>query len=299
MWFRNLYLFKFENPFNFNAEDLQAALEKNQLDACPPGQRETLGWISPFGRNNELLVLANQGFYLIRMAKQERILPASVIKDHLLERVDQIQIGQGRKVGGKERREIKEELEFELLPKAFTKTSHIDAWIDSNNSWLVINTSTASKAEALVKLLQNSLGNLSVTLPETESSPAATMTNWLYLNKLPRAFEFGHECLFKSRDDQMSTVTFKKHELYSNEVHPNLETGKFVAQIELIWSQKIKFILTEELVLKRVKFLDVMTDNLDKQGFETNEEKIDTEFALMTGEITQLLDELMQELNGN
>ena len=69
MWFRNLYLFKLENPFNFSAEDLQALMEKNQLDACPPGQRETLGWVSPFGRNNELLVLANQGFYLIRMAR--------------------------------------------------------------------------------------------------------------------------------------------------------------------------------------------------------------------------------------
>ena len=221
-----------------------------------------------------------------------------MIKDNLLERIDQIEIGQGRKVGGKERREIKEELEFELLPRAFTKTTHIDAWIDSNNSQLIINTGTASKAEALAKLLRNTIDELSITLPEIGSSIPSTMTNWLNSNKPPRGFEFGQECLFKSVDDQQSTVAFKKHELPSNELKPNFDAGKFLCQIELIWQQKIKFILTEELILKRVKFLDIMADNFDRQGFETAEEKIDTEFALMVGEATQLLQELNQALIG-
>jgi len=296
MWFRNLYLYKLEKPFTISAEELQLVLQNHQLNDCPPGQRETLGWTSPFGRNNDMLVLANQSFYLIRMAKQERILPVSVIKDHLLDRVEKIESRDDRKVGNKERRELKEELEFELLPKAFTKTTHTDAWIDCINSRLVINTSTAAKAETLAKLLRNCLGDLRMVLPETESSPMAIMTNWLNTNQLPRSFEFGQECLFKSVDDQMSTVTFRKHELLGNEPRTNLDAGKFVSQIELIWQQKVKFILTEDLILKRLKFLDIMADDFEKQGFETPEDKIDAEFALMIGEVTGLLNMLFDEL---
>ncbi len=298
MWFRNLYLFKFEQSFNYNAEDLQNALENNQLADCPPGQRESSGWISPFGRHNDQLVLANQGFYLIRMARQERILPASVIKEHLLERVDRIEARENRKVGGRERREIREELEFELLPKAFTKTTHLDAWIDSKHGWLIINTSSAPRAEAFAKLLRNSLGNLSIVLPETNSSPLASMTQWLNKDRPPRPFDFGYECLFKTADEEKSTVAFKRHTLIGDELRANLDAGKFVTQLELIWDDKVRFILIDNLIIKRVKFLDIMADDLDKQGFESSEEKIDAEFALMTGEVTQLLVELMQELGG-
>ena len=296
MWFKNLYLFKFDEPFTLNAEQINDALASKIIMDCPSSARESVGWTSPFGRENEQMVLANQGHYLIRMARQERLLPASVIKEHLLERVEKIESRENRKVGGRERRELREELEFELLPKAFTKQTHIDAWIDSINNWLIINTSSAPRAESFAKLLRNTLGSLSIVLPETESSPMATMTQWLKKDKPPRPFDFGYECCFKSPDEENSTVTFKRHELIGDEVTTNLDAGKYVSQLELSWDDKIRFVLTENLIIKRLRFLDIMTDNLDKQGFESTEEKIDAEFALMVGEVTNLLGELMQEL---
>ena len=296
MWFKNLYLFKFDKPFEFNAEQINDALAPKVIMDCPASQRECAGWESPFGRDNELMVLANQGNFLIRMARQERILPASVIKDHLLERIEKIENREDRKVGGRERRELREELEFELLPKAFTKRSHIDAWIDSKHNWLVINTPSAPRAESFVKLLNNTLGSLSIVLPETESSPIACMTQWMNKNRPPRPFEFGYECCFKTPDDENSTVTFKRHELIGNELRTNLDAGKFVCQLELIWDEKIRFVLTENLVVKRLRFLDIMTDNLDQQGFESAQEKIDAEFAVMVGEVTHLINQLFEEL---
>ena len=294
MWFRNLYLFKFEQPFSFSADELEAALQNHQLTDCPASQRESSGWISPFGRNNELMVLANQGCYLIRMAKQQRLLPTSVIKDHLLERVDEIEKRDDRKVSARERREIKEELEFELLPKSFTKNVHLDGWIDSRNNWLIINTSSPSRAEEFAQLLRNHLGRLSLVLPDSNTSPKALLTNWLSSLNPPKPFELGTECVFKSPDEQGSSVTFKRHTLMGSELNTNLEAGKFVCQLELIWNQKIRFVLTDDLLIKRVKFLDIMTDDFSAQGFESAEEKIDTEFALMLGEAGQLITRLLQ-----
>ena len=295
MWFKNLYLFKFDQPFTLNAQQLNDALLSNMIMDCPASQRESVGWTSPFGKDSELMVLANQASFLIRMARQERILPSSVINDHLIDRVEKIESRENRKIGTRERRDLREELEFELLPKAFTKRSQLDAWIDSRNSWLIINTGSAPRAESFAKLLRNTLGSLSIILPETDVSPMATMTRWMSKTRPPRPFEFGYECCFKTPDEQ-GTVSFKRHELSGSELTTNLEAGKFVSQLELIWDDKIRFILTENLIIKRLRFLDMMADNLDKQGFESAQEKIDAEFALMVGEVTKLLNQLMQEL---
>lgn len=296
MWFKNLFLFKFDAPFEFDAEQLNAALESGMIADCPASQRESVGWSSPFGRDSELMVLANQGNYLIRIARQERLLPASVLKDHLLDRVEKIEEREQRKIGQRERRELREDLEFELLAKAFTKRSHVDAWIDSRHGWLAVDTSSAPRAESLVKLLTGTLGSLSIKLPQTAVSPVATMTAWMNRSQAPGAFEFGHECCFKSPDDQNTTVTFKRHELIGDELRTHLNSGKFVSQIELVWENKIQFMLTENLLIKRLRFLDIMTDNLDKQGFESPLEKRDAEFALMIGELALLLNQLFEEL---
>ena len=68
---------------------------------------------------------------------------------------------------------MREDIEHELLPRAFTRTQKMDAWIDPKNGWLILNTPSAPRAEAFTKLLRNTLGSLPVTLPESEVSPAS------------------------------------------------------------------------------------------------------------------------------
>ncbi len=296
MWFRNLYLFEFDAAFTYDAQQMSNALASKIIMDCPASQRESVGWSSPFGRDSELMVLASQGNILLRMARQERLLPASVLKDHLMERVEKIETRENRKIGTRERRGLREELEFELLPKAFTKRSHLDAWIDSANSRLIINTCSAPRAENFAKLLRNTLGSLPIVLPETDTSPVTTMTQWMRNGRPPEPFEFGQDCCLKTLNEQNGTVTFKRHDLSGNELRSNLEAGKLVTQLELVWNDKVRFILTENLNFKRLRFVNIMSDNLDQQRFESAQEKIDAEFSLMAGEITQMLNQLMPVL---
>lgn len=164
MWFKNLYLFKFEKEFSLNAEALHEELLTKPFSPCSPTQKESMGWISPVGSGASLTHSSNRNI-LISMARQERILPAAVVKETLQEKVEEIEEKENRKVSSREKKDLREDIEHELLPRAFTRTQKIDAWIDPQNGWLLLNTPSAPRAEAFTTLLRKTLGSLPVTLP--------------------------------------------------------------------------------------------------------------------------------------
>jgi recombination associated protein RdgC len=104
----------------------------------------------------------------------------------------------------------------------------------------------------------------------------------------------GEECELRSQGDEKSVAVFKRHELLTDEVQSNLASGKLVSKLGLVWDEKISFILTDELGVRRVRFLDVLEDRLKDSDPQSHAEKLDIEFNLMTGEVTQLLADLMK-----
>jgi recombination associated protein RdgC len=293
MWFKNLYLFKFEKEFTQSADELHEVLSRKPFSPCGATQRESMGWVAPLGKKANALTHSANGFILLSMARQERLLPASVVREEVDERVTEIEHKEDRKVTAKEKKELRENIEHELLPRAFTRTQKMDAWIDPKGGWLVIDSASAPRAETFTKLLRKTLGTLPVALPDTEVTPATAMTAWLQEDNLPEPFLLGAECELKTPDEAKSSAVFKNHELLSDEVQTNLKKGKYVAKLALIWSDKISFVVTEELQIKKLKFLDVMKDELQESDAETHEDHIDIEFTLMTGEVSAMLVDLL------
>jgi len=296
MWFKNLYLFKFEKDFTLNAEELHEELLKKPFSPCSPTQKESMGWVSPVGSGASLTHSSNRNI-LISMARQERILPAAVIKETLQEKVEEIEAKENRKVSSREKKDLREDIEHELLPRAFTRTQKIDAWIDPQNGWLLLNTPSAPRAETFATLLRKTLGSLPVTLPESEVSPAVAMTQWLTSCKLPELFQLGFECELKNQGEDKGTAVFKQHDLTLDEVQSSLQSGKYVSKLAIEWDDKISFVLTDDLQIKKLKFLDVLEEQLQDNDPQTHEEHLDIEFALMTGEVSKLLIDLMKALN--
>lgn len=297
MWFKNLYLFKFEKDFTLTAEELHDELSTKPFVACSATQRESMGWVAPLGKNTHSYTHASNNYILISMARQERILPATVIKEALQEKVASIEETENRKVSAREKKEMKEDIEHELLPRAFTRTQKLDAWIDPKNGWLILNTSSTPRAEEFTKLLRKTLGSLPVTLPDSETSPAVAMTQWLSSGRLPEPFTLGFECELKNQGDDKGSAVFKQHDLTLDEVQTHLQAGKFAAKLAIEWDKKISFVLSEDLQVKKLRFLDVLEEQLQDNDPQTYEEHIDIQFALMTGEIASLLKDLMKVLN--
>ncbi|MBJ6610854.1 MAG: recombination-associated protein RdgC [Candidatus Thiothrix moscowensis] len=295
MWFKNLYLLRFSSEFAMSPEELHDALSSRPFLGCGKELREASGWVSPLGRNSEQLVHAANGYILLTLAHQEKMLPASVIREELEATVAEIEEKEGRKLGKREKQDLRDEIEFELLPQAFTRTKKIDAWIDPQHGWMIINTSSSTQGERLTHLLRNTIGSLPVVPPKTDVTPVTLMTQWLAdESSLPAPFALGEDCELRSQGEEQSVAVFKRHELTAEEVQANLAAGKTVSKLGLVWDEKISFILSDDLGIRRVRFLDVLEDSLKDADPQSHAEKLDIEFSLMTGEVSKLLADLMK-----
>ena len=65
----------------------------------------------------------------------------------------------------------------------------------------------------------------------------------------------------------------------------------------MTWADRVSFVLTDTLVVKRVAPLDVLKE--DNESATMNEdERFDSDFALMSGELAKLMADLVEALGG-
>jgi len=69
-------------------------------------------------------------------------------------------------------------------------------------------------------------------------------------------------------------------------------------RLALTFDDRVSFVLTEKMEIKRLDFLDVVKEKVDASGAEDARALFDAGFALMTGEIALLLPALVEALGG-
>ena len=91
MWFRNLLVYRLSPDYRFDAEALETALAEKHARPCASQELSTYGFVPPSGNGPDApLAHVSQGFYLIAARKEERILPGSVVRDALKEKIEEI-----------------------------------------------------------------------------------------------------------------------------------------------------------------------------------------------------------------
>jgi len=299
MWFRNLVVYRFTRPFDLGAEALENKLDEARFHRCRAQELSKQGWSSPMGKLGEQLVFTSNGCLLINLRKEEKIIPASVVNDQLGERVEAIENEQDRKVRKKERDTLKEEIMIDLLPKAFSRFSHTLAFIDPRSGVLVVDASSAKRAEDLCSHLRKTLGSLPVTIPALLQAPSAIMTRWLEDEaEQPDGFVIGDEAELQEPAENGGVVRCKQQALFSDEIRAHLDAGKQVCKIGLHWRDKLSFLLGDDLILRRVKFSDSVQDQAADMGQADAAAAFDADFFLMTQEVTALIPELFAVLGG-
>src|SRR5690625_644650 len=162
MWFKNLRLYRFTETCTLTPE----ALLKNPFHPCGKMDTKRSGWSPPLGHQGTEYVQAAHGYMMICSKRQEKLLPAAVVNEHLEEKVQEIQAEEGRPVGRKERQTLKDEIIFSLLPQAFSKSARDFAYIAPLEGLIVVNAASAKRAEDLLSQLRESLGSLRVRSDE-------------------------------------------------------------------------------------------------------------------------------------
>ncbi|WP_417519263.1 recombination-associated protein RdgC [Marinobacter sp.] len=299
MWFRNARVFRFTKPFDISAEELEEKLSGDAFKPCGPQETTRQGWVPPLGKHGEQLVHSANGYHLIALRKEEKILPGPVIKDAVEDKAEAIEIEQGRKVRRKEKDEIKEQVMLEMLPQAFSRNRRCFAYLAPQDGVLVVDAGSAKQAEDLASTLRKSLGSLPVRPPVVEQAPAFTFTGWLNETiDLPSAVVLGNECELKDPSEDGGVVRCKGLDLKADEIRNHLEAGMQVTKLAVTWDENVSFILDEELGIRRLKFGDTLQDQLDDVDVDDAAAKFDAAFTLMTLELSKLIPGLLEAMGG-
>ncbi len=297
MLFKNVQLFRLCEDFPLNAEELDQRLQEKQAKPCHKMALFSYGWVSPFGDESEVLVHSCNGYMLVKARKEEKILPASVINENWLDKINQVETAQDRRLSTKEKKSMKEDVIFELLPQAFTRKVYTHAYIDTKSNCLVVDTSSHSNAEDLITLMRDSIMRFDLRPPETKNNPASAMTDWLLNDSITSPFELADNC---EMIDPKSAAVIKcqRHELQAKTIRSHLREGKQVTKLGICWDEKIKFTLHEDMSLKGIKYLDLYKEQLEEVTIETKAQQIDADFALMSGELSHVIKSLIKECGG-
>ncbi|MFJ3076185.1 MULTISPECIES: recombination-associated protein RdgC [Pseudomonas] len=299
MWFKNLLSYRLTQDVPFEAETLEAALASKPARPCASQELTTYGFVAPFGKGEDApLVHVSGEFLLIAARKEERILPSSVVNDAVKEKVEEIETEQMRKVYKKERDQIKDEIIQAFLPRAFIRRSMIFAAIAPRLGMILVNSASAKRAEDLLSTLREVMGSLPVRPATVKIAPSATMTDWVKSQQAAEGFYVLDECELRDTAEDGGIVRCKRQDLTGEEIQLHLSTGKVVTQLALAWQDKLSFVLDDKMVIKRLKFEELLQEQAEQDGGDEAAQQFDASFLLMMMTFSEFLPVLFEALGG-
>lgn len=286
MFFRNLTLFRFPTSLDLSALDDRLA----EVPLKPVGVLElsSRGFVSPFGQAAEALSHRIDDAIWLTVGGEDKLLPAAVVNDLLAKKLAAIEQQEGRRPGGRARKRMKEDLVHELLPRAFVRPSRTDAMLDLGQGLCIVDTSSRKNAESVVSEIRQALGSFPALPLNAEIAPRAVLTGWIAGEPLPGGLTLGEECELKDAAEQGAIVKCQRQDLSGDEIARHLDAGKQVTRLALTLDDHVSFVLGEDLVIRKLKFLEGAVDTLESTEREDLRAELDARFALMAAELKRL-----------
>lgn len=293
--FKNIFIFKIIQAHALT--DIEAVLQTGEFQPIGASQEKSIGWVPPRGQDHGALYETVAGHGFMKLMIETKSVPGESVARALDEQVKKIEQTTGRKPGKKERRELKDDIRLSLLPMAFTKRSACLMWINHRGGYIVIEASSQGKADTAVTQLVKSLDGLGIQLVNTQTSPAAAMAHWLMEKEAPEDFSIDRECELKASDESKAVVKYGRHPLDIEEVAQHIRAGKIPTKLALTWNDRVSFVLTEGLQVKKLAILDVVFEESASKS-DTTADNFDADMAITAGELSKMIPALIEALGG-
>jgi recombination associated protein RdgC len=292
MWFKQIQIFQLTDKISYQPEKIAQQLEPLAFTSCLPSMHSSIGWSAPLDVDNAPLVHAMNGYMMICMQSEEKILPATVIRQELNEKVKLIEVTDDRKVRSKEKLSLKDEIITTLLPRAFTKLSRLYAYIDTKNNWLVLGTTNAKKTEEFISLFKKTISENIKLFEINKVSPI--MTHWLKNQSYPREFSVEKACMLQDPQQQNRIIRCQHQDLFAPSIQSLVKDGCEVKQLAMCWQDRVNFVLAEDFTLRGIQYQEDVLLAAKEIDSETAQQQFDADFFIMTETLAALYGDLLK-----
>ncbi|MFD0965702.1 recombination-associated protein RdgC [Seminibacterium arietis] len=296
MWFKNLMIYRLTKSLDWMNEDFQLQLQQCAFSPCHQSDMSKFGWTPPL-RDSEMLHFSVNKQILLLAKKEEKILPAQVIKRELENRIIELEQKENRQLKKVEKQALKDDVIATLLPRAFSKLKQTALWIDTANNLIYVDAASNKVAEDALGLLRKTLGSLPVVPLTFANNPSLVMSDWICNDTIPQWLITLDDAELRGNDNN-SVIRCKQQNLNSEEIISMLKTDKQITKLSLEWEENLSFMLQEDCSLKRLKFADEIKEKNDDILKEDIAQRFDADFILMTATLSKLIENLLNDFGG-
>jgi recombination associated protein RdgC len=295
--FRNLRLYRMRGDWPRTEEELSNQLQNVPFTPCGSYTERSSGWEAPVAEMPEALARRVAGADLFRLRCQTRLLPTAAVNEALEERVAEFESRVSRPPSRKEKRDLKDEVYAELMPRALLKSERIWGMYLASEQILAVDTVSENRAELFLDQLRSAFGSLPVT-PVEFSEPVSKLLTTVFLGTGPTAFLPGRECRMLDPSAGSASVSWMDIDLTDASVQKHVRDGLKLDRLALSFDEIATLVLDQDCVIRKLK-LTGMDQVEDGDALDENPiGLLDAEFVLIAGVLTRLLGALKKQLNG-
>jgi recombination associated protein RdgC len=293
MWFKQAQIFQLTDSIRYSPNELAEKLEELAFQDCLPSMPYGAGWVSPVDEEDAPLVQAMNGYMMICLQIEEKILPPIVVRQELAKKIKQIEISENRKVSPKEKYALKDEVTAMLMPRAFSKLTKVYAYFDIKNRWLFLGTANAKKTEQFMLAFKKSFGNNIAAFQIKKLSNL--MTSWLKHQNHSSSFSIEKSCVLQDANLESRVIRCKEQDLFASSIQLLIKDGCEIKQLALNWQDRIDFVLLDNLSIQGIRFKDEIIAQAKEMEAGTKQQQFNVDFLIMT----ETLDGLLKDLLGS
>ncbi|MDF7666550.1 recombination-associated protein RdgC [Orbaceae bacterium ESL0727] len=288
LWFKNAIIYQLSDNHSLDKESIENAVKAATFIPCGSLDNSKMGWVSPYSNNaqhhnqEDNLILEMQGQFLLKMKKETKILPSSVLKQALLDKIAKQEQALSRRLTKTEKASLKDEVMVDLIPRAFSKYTSYWLWLDPQNKRVIIDCGSFKQAEDILAILRKPLGTLALTPLSIDKPLEKIMTTWVSEKRHFPPLQLGDEAELKDPLEGNGIIRCKNQDVTSDEIETHINAGKWVTKLKIIDDRGVSFIVNADLTFKRIKFDAVILDENEDIGTDELDKRLEADFLIMS-----------------